>query len=635
MGICEAQAKEKLSQNVDHKNIPLVIFNEIAKSICKITIKIKGNKDNYGTGFFMKINDSSNFLITNYHIINEGIKTENIEISIYNNKIMKLDLNNRNNKYFPKPKDITLIEIKSVDEIYNYIKFLNYDKNYTNGYNIYKDLDIFSIHCPYRKSFTCGSGKITSINNYEFDHNIPTDNGSSGCPILLLNNNMDLIKVIGIHKEANITKNANCGTFIGEIFNDNLYNNPQNPAKLTSSSIPLEDYCPPNPLNIKDIKQDFNSKPLMALENVGATCYMNATLQCLSNIKKFVEYFKYSKDLENIVKSDTNKEKLSSAFKLLIENLYPYKMSNNYLRSAKDANQKVPGPIINVKNIYAPRNFKETISRMNPLFEGIAANDAKDLFNFIIMTLHEELNLGSQEQNLIDNNNDNIFQEQKNKELMFKNFMDSFKKTQKSIISELFYAANCNYTQCSVCKVITYNYQNYFFLIFPLEEVRKFKLMNNNGINKNNNNIVDIYDCFKYDEKINTMDGENSIYCVYCKQTCSCNLQTKLVTGPEILIIILNRGKGNQFKVKINFGLNLNLNDFIELRNTGCKYELFGVITHIGENGMGGHFIAYCKEFWNNQWLQFNDSQVGKVNNFQREVIDFGMPYLLFYQKKH
>ena len=29
---------------------------------------------------------------------------------------------------------------------------------------------------------------------------------------------------------------------------------------------------------------------------------------------------------------------------------------------------------------------------MNPFFEGIAVNDAKDLFNFIIMTLHEELN---------------------------------------------------------------------------------------------------------------------------------------------------------------------------------------------------------------------------------------------------
>ena len=29
---------------------------------------------------------------------------------------------------------------------------------------------------------------------------------------------------------------------------------------------------------------------------------------------------------------------------------------------------------------------------MNPLFNGIAANDAKDLVNFIIMQLHDELN---------------------------------------------------------------------------------------------------------------------------------------------------------------------------------------------------------------------------------------------------
>ena len=29
---------------------------------------------------------------------------------------------------------------------------------------------------------------------------------------------------------------------------------------------------------------------------------------------------------------------------------------------------------------------------MNPLFEGVQANDAKDLANFIIETLHEELN---------------------------------------------------------------------------------------------------------------------------------------------------------------------------------------------------------------------------------------------------
>ena len=404
--------------------------------------------------------------------------------------------------------------------------------------------------------------------------------------------------------------------------------------KLTQGN---DEYCPPNPLNISDIRQDYNSKPLIGLENIGATCYMNATLQCLCNIKKFVDYFKYSKNLEEIVKADIDKKKLCSAFKLLIENIYPYHLSMNYLKSQKTDKASL---IKNNKqnNHYAPRNFKEIISRMNPLFKGIAANDAKDLVNFLVMTLHDELNKAKQVQSTVkdDYTGEKSFQEQKNKEIMFNNFIKNFKKNYISIISDLFYALNCNYTECTNCKTTTYNYQIYFFLIFPLEEIRKFNL--DNGVNRNqiNNqsNVVDIYDCFNYDKRINYMTGDNAMYCVYCKRTSNCMMKTLLTTGPEILIIILNRGKGIQFDVKINFYLELNLKDYIELNDTGYEYELFGVITHIGESGMGGHFIAYCKEFWNNQWLKFNDAIVSPVTDFKKEVIDFAMPYLLFYQKK-
>ena len=169
-------------------------------------------------------------------------------------------------------------------------------------------------------------------------------------------------------------------------------------------------------------------------------------------------------------------------------------------------------------------------------------------------------------------------------------------------------------------------------MIFPLEEVRKFNLMRNNNFN-NNNNEVNLYDCFDYDRKTNEMNGDNAMYCNYCKITCNSSMITNLVTGPEILIIILNRGKGNEFKIKINFSLDLDLSNYMELENNGCKYELFGVITHIGESGMGGHFIAYCKEYWNNKWLKFNDAIVNFVSDFKSEVIDFAMPYLLFYKK--
>ena len=127
---------------------------------------------------------------------------------------------------------------------------------------------------------------------------------------------------------------------------------------------------------------------------------------------------------------------------------------------------------------------------------------------------------------------------------------------------------------------------------------------------------------------------EQMLYINYCKRTCDSFMRTELTTGPEILIILLNRGKGIEFKVKINFVEYLDLSNYIQLGNTGCNYKLIGVITHMGESGMGGHFIAYCLDpISTNIWYRYNDDIVTQVKNFKSEVIDYAMPYLLFYQK--
>ena len=41
---------------------------------------------------------------------------------------------------------------------------------------------------------------------------------------------------------------------------------------------------------------------------------------------------------------------------------------------------------------FIPKEFKYKISKMDDSFKGVTANDSKDLMNFIIMTLHKELN---------------------------------------------------------------------------------------------------------------------------------------------------------------------------------------------------------------------------------------------------
>ena len=402
---------------------------------------------------------------------------------------------------------------------------------------------------------------------------------------------------------------------------------------IIPSPTPTPDPIPPRPpsppkddpdyykcnSNITSINQYYPYPTLIGLDNIGATCYMNATLQCFCNISKFVEYFKYNKHLVQTVKQDVNKVKLCSAFKLIVEKLWP-----------DDYNYKK-------KLHYAPENFKKIISFKNPLFEGVQANDAKDLINFIIMTLHDELNKAKNNNNF--NTNNPSFSDQRNQQLMFNNFIQNFGLTNQSKISDLFYAMNCTMNQCSLCGNQTYSYQTYFSITFPLEEVRKSKMSNYNQFsnynNMFNNNEVNIYDCFDYDKKISFMTGENAMYCNFCKKTANSQMCTVLTTGPEVLIIILNRGKGIEFNVKINFVELLNLANYIQFQNTGVNYELIGVITHMGESGMAGHFIAYCKSPISHLWYQYNDAIVNQVNNFKSEVIDYAMPYVLFYQKMH
>ena len=165
-------------------------------------------ENNSGTGFFIDYN-SNKYLITNYHVISK--EKEKIEIEIWDKSNIELDLNNRYIIYILEPKDITIISLKN-NEI-DKIEYLFFDLNYSIGYNYYNEKDILSAWYPKGKKLAAGSGIIKEIiNEYEFYHNIPTEHGLSGSPIILLNS----LTVIGIHKQADIEKNLNVGTFIGE-----------------------------------------------------------------------------------------------------------------------------------------------------------------------------------------------------------------------------------------------------------------------------------------------------------------------------------------------------------------------------------------------------------------------------------
>ena len=214
---------------------------KVMKSICKIKV-INKEANRYGTGFFVKLSGFLKCLITNYHVLNPNFIDSKIELEIWNKKKILLNLKEQHIKYYKRPIDITIIEINNLMDIFKDILFLDYDNNYKQKeYIIYDDVDIFSIHHPLGKDAVCAIGKIINLNGYEFDHTILTEPGSSGSPIILINNDINFLPVIGIHKLKHIESDINRGTFIGEILNEILNDFKKNNNNFIIAEIYIKD----------------------------------------------------------------------------------------------------------------------------------------------------------------------------------------------------------------------------------------------------------------------------------------------------------------------------------------------------------------------------------------------------------
>ena len=348
-----------------------------------------------------------------------------------------------------------------------------------------------------------------------------------------------------------------------------------------------------------------NKIVLIGLNNIGATCYMNATLECLSNTKELTEYF-----LTNY-KKDPNK-----------------KMANEYYEVLKN--------LWNVNSnavSYSPYSFKEVLSKENPLFAGIAANDSKDLINFLIERLHIELNVAKIEDMNKINNNEFYQSDQTNELSLLKEFLEDYTKKFNSPISNLFYGILETKSQCQGCSVIKYNFQIYSFLEFPLQQVNQYYFQQGKRplvTKEGKNPDVDLYECFEYNRKVDLMTGDNQMFCNICNKLCNTYYSTTLYSGPNNLIINLNRGKGAVYECKVNFPSQLNILNYITYNAGMAVYELYAVICHLGPSSMSGHFVAYCKNRIDNQWYLYNDAIITKCT--RKYQYNDGMPYILFYR---
>ena len=131
---------------------------------------------------------------------------------------------------------------------------------------------------------------INNNNNNNFAFNNIQGNNSNQIFNPNLQNNWQNINN-NINMMSNSNNNINNNNFMNNnlMNNNNLYNTYTTPPKQT-------------------LRSEFIKAPLIGLKNVGATCYMNATLQCLSQIEKLADYFKNHKRVQIVIKKLKNQD---------------------------------------------------------------------------------------------------------------------------------------------------------------------------------------------------------------------------------------------------------------------------------------------------------------------------------------
>jgi len=344
-----------------------------------------------------------------------------------------------------------------------------------------------------------------------------------------------------------------------------------------------------SPISSKYIKKEENLLDVVykeiGINNLGNTCFINSCLQILIHCPLFIYKLIKNKKLIN-EKTPTTSNFLSICNMMLETQEYSIDISN----------------------------FKNLLGLNHKLFEGYFQNDSQEFCRILLEDISRELNeIKTKSIYRILNNSDRI-----SKKLRDEDFHKNFTQREKSIITEIFYAQIVNIFTCE-CKAEIYSFQKIldFPLLFP-ENI--------------NRDIISINELLKLYFQTEHIDFESK--CERCHKISSHKKEIKISRPPEILILSLQRIDEKQEKLgyKVKFPLILDIYPYVDHEcgyDRECKYNLFGIVNHVG-NIDYGHYFSFIK-IGNRDWFQFNDHEVNNIKKISDCSEDV---YALFYLKQ-
>lgn len=326
----------------------------------------------------------------------------------------------------------------------------------------------------------------------------------------------------------------------------------------------------------------YNNKGLSGILNYGNTCYINSAIQSLSHTLELTDFFISKKYQEKIrSKEESNNTEFVNQWYRLINGLW-------------DDNCTI-----------SPKSFFKILIKVcdeKDIDIGITENMQNDIQEFLILVL------GVIHDALSEKNKFRGLRTLTGLELESEKSWKEFYSNDYSKIIDLFYGQILTEIKDNKTgKIYSNNFQPLCFIPLPIKAIDE----------------CSIYDCIDLYLEKEILDSHK----INEDETRIVSKQIRFYRLPKIIIFTLNRF--NNMNIKLND--NIEIPDVLDMTkyNNDIKtgYELYSICNHYGGSG-GGHYTSFCKN--NNNWYEFNDSSVKKLN-----TIDKSNAYCLFYKKSY
>jgi len=205
---------------------------------------------------------------------------------------------------------------------------------------------------------------------------------------------------------------------------------------------------------------------IVGLYNMGNTCYLNSSVQCLSHTPILRDYFTSKSYLNDI--NNTNplghQGRLAQVSAVLVNTLWKHFKQQKAITVRKlgvSPGQSIP---INAPCL-TPKTFRDTMGKLNDHFAGNEQHDAQELLAFLLSGLSEDLNR-IVDKPYIEAPDSDGRPDKELADIWWSNHL----KREMSIIVALFTGQYKSLLTCRTCKYESARFEPFCFLQLPLPE---------------------------------------------------------------------------------------------------------------------------------------------------------------------